>query len=167
MKHDAVYYEHPDVARERGETEGYRDSLRMNRECCAAIDGALRRHFKDNHLSPDGAAEVVAQLGQERVFAVLANTMNVKDYDGRFSDDNKRWAKSVQVPAARNQRDYFTDAHPALLDGFIGQVRKLCAEREKPSILDRLAEHQRKEPMAADNRQQPSRDKSTAQQQSI
>jgi hypothetical protein len=62
----------------------------------------------------------------ERVHVVLANTVTDKDYDGRFSHDNRNWAKTIQLPdMTKEQRSAFVcETHPAILDGFINRVRE-------------------------------------------
>lgn len=37
------------------------------------------------------------QFGAERVLYVLANTIQQKEWDGRFTYPNKEWAKTVSI----------------------------------------------------------------------
>ena len=74
--------------------------------------------------------DVVEQFGFDRVLYVLANTVRHFDYDGRLSDDNKRWAKTVPVfenpDASGSDRNcYFVvNSHPGLTDLFVKQARR-------------------------------------------
>jgi antirestriction protein ArdC len=146
-----VYYGPPETARANGELEAYRGSARLNSECADAIDSAIRTHYDGHHLGHDAPAEVLDKYGSERLLAVLANTVLLKEYDGRFSAENKVWAHTVRLPQTPDgalDRRYFTDAHPAVLDGFIRQARRMCEER-KPSIMARLQEHEKRQQAAS------------------
>lgn len=85
------------------------------------------------------------QFGYDRVFHVLAVTVRQKDWDGRISQDNKAWAKTVPVfenPDARgtDRNCYFVvNSHPGLTDLFLKQVRQAYAqEQQKTSVRDKL-----------------------------
>ena len=40
---------------------------------------------------------MIEQFGYTRALYVLANTVQQKDWDGRFSSANKTWAKTVDI----------------------------------------------------------------------
>lgn len=77
---------------------------------------------------------------------VLANTIQQQDWDGRYSPDNKRWAKTIVIPedkdpwgGDRNIEFVVQGAHPGLVDLFTSQARKEVAELEKkPSVKEKL-----------------------------
>jgi hypothetical protein len=70
---------------------------------------------------------------------VLANTVRLSEWDGRYSQSTKDWAKGVELPEVRDNRDYHSSAHPALLDGYIRLARKeMDSNERKPSIIDAL-----------------------------
>lgn len=127
MDNKQVYMYSPDMARQNGELDQYREGRRLNAACAKAIDKAISdSNYKLNHYDLGSAVEkTVSEYGWERVNMVLANTVQYKDYDGRFSHDNREWAKRIPLPdAARDSRAGFvTDAHPYLLDGFIDRAR--------------------------------------------
>ena len=85
-KHTAAY------AREHGELEQYRASLQANIACKNAIEAAIRQHFDGMHLNDAAVTEVMAAYGKERICSVVANTLQQKSWDGRFSPSNKAWA---------------------------------------------------------------------------
>lgn len=63
--------------------------------------------------------------GMERVACVLANTVQLQDWDGRYSRRNKEWAKTIpNFNSDSVRRDYALNTHPAVLDGFIDLVRE-------------------------------------------
>ena len=85
------------------------------------------------------------QFGHERILYVLAITIRQKDWDARFSADNKQWAKTV--PVAENPDAWGTDrncylavnSHSGLVDLFTGLAREDArAHERKPSVLGRL-----------------------------
>lgn len=133
-----IYYESALYAREHGELEQYRQSLRTSIDCRNAIQDAIARHFDGMHLGKDAVQEVFAQYGQERVCVVLAATVQAKAWDGRFSSANKGWAFSVPLPDEESasgfdrRDDYVVTTHPAVLDGFISMARREMKEREQP-----------------------------------
>jgi hypothetical protein len=128
---DTPVYQYPAAyAREHGEIEQYRASHKANVACKNAIETAIRNNYRDNRLGKGGAKQVADQFGYERMFYVLANTVQRKDFDGRISRDNKDWAKTIPV---FEDKDYFGDdrrssfevdsCNPGLTDIFINQVR--------------------------------------------
>jgi len=78
----------------------------------------------------------------ERIAYVLAATVQHKDWDGRLSDTNKAWAKTIPVCEDRNTYAFVVDqAHTGLVDLFVNQVRKELAvpqEERKPSVMEKL-----------------------------
>lgn len=117
-------------ARENDELEVYRNSHKANIACRDAIDNAVRDNYRDNCLGHDTAKQVISEFGFDRTLYVLANTVRQKDWDGRISNDNKDWAKTIPM---FEDKDYWGDdrnaefvvnkAHPGLLDLFTTQAR--------------------------------------------
>ena len=132
--HTAAY------ALEHGELEQYRASMQANIACKNAIEAAIRQHFDGMHLNEAAVTEVMAVYGKERICYVVANTLQQKNWDERFSSSNKAWAAQFEI-AATVRPDYdsrgafVVDSHPAVLDGFTGLLRREC---EKPSLYERL-----------------------------
>ena len=91
-RHDAAY------AREQGNLDLYRASRRANIACKEAIEASLSEHYRDNRLDRDAVPQVIEQFGYTRTLYVLANTVQQKEWDGRFSPANKTWAKTVDIP---------------------------------------------------------------------
>ena len=125
-------YKYPATyAREHGETEQYRASHKANLACKNAIETAIRDNYRNNYLGKEGVKQVADQFGYERMFYVLANTVQRKDFDGRISRDNKAWAKAIPV---FEDKDYFGDdrrsefevdsCNPGLTNIFITQARR-------------------------------------------
>ena len=138
----AVYTQPPDYARERGELEQYRESKRLNALCKEAIEQSIRDNYKDNRLDTDAVwRDVTAQFGSKRAAFVLAMTVREKDFDGRFSRENKVWAKSQPLPPDPERRglycSYVVDkSHPVLTDALVTHARREL--EKKPSVMEKL-----------------------------
>ena len=117
--HSAAY------AREHGELEQYRASNNVNLQCKESIEAAVWEHFDGMYLSHDAAKGVIETYGMERVSMVLSNTVQLQDWDGRYSRRNKEWAKTIPNDNPETVRcGYALNSHPAVLDGFIDLVRE-------------------------------------------
>ena len=94
--------------------------------------------------------------------AILANTIQHKDADGRISRDNKAWAKTIPMPAdsATSQQcaDLIVDrVNPGLVDLFTRQARKTVQEKEKGSVLQKLKQELPVHKPAAPKKREPER----------
>ena len=108
-----------------GEIKLWRDSYRANIGCKEAIEQSIRASFDGMHLNEDCVDTVIERFGYKRTTFVLANTLKEKDFDGRFHEQNKEWAKQFYIPPDRNHNCSFTvESHPAVLDGFISLYRQ-------------------------------------------
>ena len=125
-----VYRMPGDYARENGELEQYRASKKANVACMGVIDQAINAHYHDNIMDSKAAVkEVVEQFGFDRTLYVLANTVRLKDHDGRIDSDNKRWAQTVPVfedtgmDKWDRNHDFCLRSHPCLIDAFVHRAR--------------------------------------------
>lgn len=130
-----LYQQSASYAREHGELEQYRASHKANIACKETIEAAIRDNFDGMHLNADAVRRALAAYGPERTSFVLASTVQMKAWDGRFSPANKEWASQITVSdSEERQRSYVVESHPTVLDGFITKVRKeLEATREQPA----------------------------------
>ena len=129
--HSAAY------AREHGELEQYRASNNVNRQCKESIEAAVREHFDGMYLSHDTAKGVIETYGMERVSMVLANTIQLQDWDGRYSRRNKEWAKTIPNDNPETVRcGYALNSHPAVLDGYVVKL-ELPELKELVSLMRR------------------------------
>ena len=118
---------------------------RLNISCKEAIEEAINGNYQGNSLDAKAAAqEVLDKFGPDRVQTVLAATVQDKDWDVRFSRENKAWAQTVPMSEGSedgNRRSHWVvDSHPGLVNLFVDQVRDLVQEREKekPSVIQQL-----------------------------
>ena len=159
--HSAAY------AREHGELEQYRASNNVNLQCKESIEAAVREHFDGMYLSHDAAKGVIETYGMERVSMVLSNTVQLQDWDGRYSRRNKEWAKTIPNENPETVRcGYALNSHPAVLNGFIDLVReeqqRSRTQREKlepsrPSVRDKLKQELPAHKSAAPKKREPER----------
>lgn len=145
MKDIPVYKLPAAYARENDELELYRASNKANIACKEAIEKAISEHYYDNVLHKDAVSQVAEKFGYERPLYLLALTIRQKDWDGRFSNDNKQWAKTVSV--TENPDAWGTDrncylavnSHSGLVDLFTKLTREEAKVHvRKPSVLEKL-----------------------------
>lgn len=139
-----MYYKPLYYAAENEEMDQYRASRFSNQACRDAIEKAIAEHYRDNHLDPAAVKEVTEQFGYERTLVVLARTVKERDWDARFSNENKAWAKSLDDLLDPDTTNYFryliNKSHPGLVDLFLTQARREYAKEQekKPSVREGL-----------------------------
>ena len=101
--------------------------------CKNAIEKAIAEKFDGYRLPKDTAEGVIQEYGSERVSYVLANSVMHKRQDGRFSPENKEWAKAIEPYAMVKNEDMVVDSHPAVLNGFINQTRRYIEQEKEPA----------------------------------
>lgn len=146
-KDDTDVYRHTAAyAREHNELPQYRESLQANIACKEAIEKAVNENYHGWSVDTKTAAvQVMAQFPVERIRYVLAATVQQKDWDGRISDDNKVWAKTIPVADEQNRYYFVVDqCHPGLTDLFVKRFREVT--EKKPSIMERMSESSAKKP---------------------
>ena len=144
MKQIPVYRQTGMYAREHGELEQFRQSNVANIACRAAIEKAIAENFDGMRLRADAAEQVLSEFGAERVLFVLANTVQHKDWDGRFSRENKAWAAAFSIEpdmvmGMDRRVQFIVNSHPAVLDGFICMAREAAQNQQRRSVRDQLA----------------------------
>lgn len=127
------------TAKENGEMADWRMSFKENCNCAKAIDKALNENYADNRLETDKALDtILAEYSAERVTHVLAAQVVNHDWDGRYHNDVKAWAKEqtkeLSAEFMEDSRDYYLNAHPILIDGLASKVmqREKVIEKEPP-----------------------------------
>lgn len=140
------------TAKENGETAECLNSFKENRSCAAAIDKALNENYSENRLDTDKALNtVVEQFGIERVNHVLAAQIVNHDWDGRYHNDVKAWAKEhmkdYSAEFIEDSRSYYLNAHPVLIDGLASKAMVMQNEiglGNSSDLHKDAKEHQRK-----------------------
>ena len=143
-----LYRESATYAREHGELDKYRASHKANIACKEAIENAIHENYRDNRLDTSCVRAVIERFGIDRVEYVLANTVQYKDWDERFSRSNREWAKTIPVVTDGNdfvgdrRTAFVVDTHSGLTDLFVRAFRseqqKLREAPSRMSIYDQL-----------------------------
>ena len=124
-----VYPYSAQEARKRGELEKWRESFRENCACAGAIEIAIGENFDGMHLKNGTVENVVKLYGYKRVAYVLANTVQVLHYDGRFHPENRAWSDRHYILKDETHNACFAvRSHPAVVDGFITRYRRLVMD---------------------------------------
>lgn len=121
-----LYRQSRSEAEKYNELDFWEKSHAENIRCRDAIDTAIKDNYNGKRLDVKGAKKVLAGYGYDRTMWVLSASILNKTYDGRFSHDNKEWARSM-IPnyiSKEQFREYASDSHPAVLDGFVSQVKR-------------------------------------------
>ena len=129
MDERSLYSYDAETARQREELPLWRASHQANIACKGSIEEAVRKHYDGAYLDNNCLGEVLREFGYKRTAWVLANTVQQLEWDGRFSPQNKTWARQIPIPEDK-QHDlgFVVRSHPAVLDGVIDQYRKDCPD---------------------------------------
>lgn len=130
-----LYLKTGEYAHEHYEIIDHRTSRKSNIECKLAVDDAIRANFDGMHLNEGFEEKIIERFGMERVAFVVANTINEREWDGRFSRENKEWAKTVPMSEDENVRsECCLTTHPAVLDAFINRIRRKIKEEDNKKV---------------------------------
>lgn len=112
-------------AKRRDELALWRDSHRANIRCKDAIEDAIRKGFDGSILDHTCIKPVLEAFGYRRTAFVLANTIQDHSWDGRYSQENRAWAKKTAIYLdAGHRSEIAVTIHPAVLDGFVDLYRE-------------------------------------------
>lgn len=105
------------------------EALTVNFDCMYDVEKYIAMHFDGKTLDTQFIPNLYGLYGEERMNYVLANTVQELNYDGRFSPENKEWAKGIIINnSAEDRRNFVITSHPAVVDGFITNYRKKVKE---------------------------------------
>ena len=122
--HPYLYLGSLSEAKRNEEVQDWQDSHHLNVQCAEAIETTIRQGFDGMHLNENCARDMLEAYGFKRLSWVLSNTVQQKNDDGRFSPQNKEWAKQLYIPSSIRNHEYVVQSHPAVLDVFINLYRK-------------------------------------------
>ena len=140
-----VYRQNAAYARERGELEQYLVSHQANIACKEAIEQSIYQNYDGRRLAKGTADKVMQQFGSER-----ANTIQQKEWDGRFNYYNKEWAKTVDIPpnpdsfGFERNSEFVVDSHAGLTDLFVSQARREAERSPRLSVRAQIERAQEK-----------------------
>ena len=125
MPNTVPLYTHSlDDARHCNEVDEWRASHRANIECARAIEKAISRDYKDNHLDENCARSVIDEYGFNRVnFVLKVNLQLMPKDDPRISSENRKWGENFYTPKSNMRSEYRVNSHPVIFNGFIDEAR--------------------------------------------
>ena len=132
-KKDEIYKKSFNEAVATGEVKLYHADMKKCTDCAHAIDKAIDACYKGEYrYDIKGAVQsVVNDFGLERTKFVTAIHLHNHDFDGRFSNKNREWAKASEIPHINEYRYVFMKSHSTVLDGFADRLREF-AEKQEP-----------------------------------
>ncbi len=153
LANEPVYPHSLSHAQANDMVDEYIASHKLNVDCKEDIDSAIKDFYINGSLDEESARRVVDKYGISRTMLVLANTMQHKQWDSRFSLENRSWADSVSLPkdtdavGVDRRLDYVVESHPGLTNIFATSIRKMYFQQElsekqpqrvKPSIREKI-----------------------------
>ncbi len=133
---EPLYMQTAEYALEHGEIAEYRWSMRLNQECKEELDKAIGNNFKDNILNKEFVKGFVEKYGIDRVSNIIASTITQSDWDKRYTDENKEWARTVPLTGdERSRAGLHLSAHPVLVNSVADDIRKEY-EKQKSEIKE-------------------------------
>ena len=137
-----IYRQTAQYAMEHGERDAYFASREAYEDCRFAIDQAIYTHDDGMHLDEDCLSEVVTKHSPERITNVLACTIQQKEWDGRFSRDNRAWANSIDTShMGEKPYPFMSNSHPGILDCFVSLFRREVLEQSQGAKSTEKATH--------------------------
>ena len=127
-KRTPLYLDSLEAAQKKGreEVDKYLASYKANVRCAEDIKRTIYYYY-DGFRLPDGFEDrVLDTYGLERMSYVLAYNIQHMSYDGRISEENKKWAAQIKTTQTGEafRSEYMVDAHVGLLNMFINAIRE-------------------------------------------
>ncbi len=123
---------------EKMQIEGKKRLMQERMDCKTAIEQGIAKNFDGMHLNKGFEEDIIDGFGIVLIEEVLANTVQHKMEDGRFSLDTKAWAKDWEFSETETDRNrWVVDSHPAVLDGVINRIRNYGKEEEETEMPER------------------------------
>lgn len=100
--HVPVYYKDLKQARADGELEQWRSSHKATQACAEQFQKEYERAYEERQV-PQFLQQMVDRYGIERCKIVIASTIQLSPYDGRYSQDMKEAAAAVVIPGKNTE----------------------------------------------------------------
>ncbi len=115
-------------AKHDNELDVWRESRDENVRCKKFLDEQVAKNFDGYTLSGDFLEDCVKEFGYDRTMWVIADTINERRGDGRFSKDNVEWAKRLNISRDRHNYEFALNSHSCIVDSLANEVRKMYAK---------------------------------------
>ena len=153
--HCPVYYKDLKQARADGELEQWRSSHKATQACAEQFQKEYERAYGERQV-PQFLQQMVDRYGIERCKIVIASTIQLSPYDGRYSQDMKEAAAAVVIPGKNTEPlhdrrlDYHINCHPVTVNVAMRDLLVIERQQEKPaqrpkrkeSVLGKLKRNQ-------------------------
>ena len=153
--HCPVYYKDLKQARADGELEQWRSSHKATQACAEQLQKEYERAYEERQV-PQFLQQMVDRYGIERCKIVIASTIQLSPYDGRYSQDMKDAAAKVVIPGKNTEPlhdrrlDYHINCHPVTVNVAMRDLLVIERQQEKPaqrpkrkeSVLGKLKRNQ-------------------------
>ena len=116
-----------ETAKRDGELDAWRESRNENIRCRDYLDEQIKEKFDGFHLPDECAENTVKEFGYDRTMWVIASTILERKGDGRFTKENVKWAKSLNIESDRHSYEFALNSHSCIVDGLASDVRKMYA----------------------------------------
>ena len=153
--HCPVYYKDLKQARADGELEQWRSNHKATQACAEQFQKEYERAYGERQV-PQFLQQMVDRYGIERCKIVIASTIQLSPYDGRYSQDMKEAAAKVVIPGKNTdplhdrRLDYHINCHPVTVNVAMRDLLVIERQQEKPaqrpkrkeSVLGKLKRNQ-------------------------
>ena len=153
--HCPVYYKDLKQARADGELEQWRSSHKATQACAEQFQREYERAYGERQV-PQFLQQMVDRYGTERCKIVIASTIQLSPYDGRYSQDMKEAAAKVVIPGKNTEPlhdrrlDYHINCHPVTVNVAMRDLLVIERQQEEPaqrpkrkeSVLGKLKRNQ-------------------------
>lgn len=148
----------------------YNESRSLNTELMEEMARQIRANYNGLHLDSRVARGLLAEFGAQRTAAMLANVIQHRPWEGRFSPSNRRWAQGMTLPQDPAwDRLSRCDTHPGLLNELVTDVRQEIRAQAQEQEQDRTQQQEQAKPSRLADRlkaaQQTAQQRNTTQQQ--
>ena len=117
-----------ETAKHDGELDAWRESRDENIRCRDYLDEQVREKFDGFRLPDECAENTIKEFGYDRTMWVIANTILMRKGDGRFSQQNQKWAQSLNIAQDRHNYEFALESHSCTVDGLASDVQKMYAK---------------------------------------
>ena len=115
-------------AKRNDEVEAWRNSQKENVRCKEFLDKQISERFDGYRLPSDCVELTVKEFGFDRTMWVIANSIKLREGDGRIHRENREWANSFYIPKSDSNYSFSLRSHSCIVDGLAAQVQRMYAE---------------------------------------
>jgi len=137
--HCPVYHKDLKQARADGEMDAWRISHHATTTCSEQFQKEYERAY-ENRQVPQFLQQMVDRYGMERCKIVVASTIQLASYDGRYSQDMKDAAAKVTIPGASTDSmhdrrfDYRISCHPVTVNVAMRDLLAIEKQQEQAKL---------------------------------